>query len=145
MTMLDIDADSLRTLLVDDNVQAKSLTRRILHDIGIRQVFTAKNGVEALSLLGSFEGDAKVDLVLCDWNMPEMDGMELLRQIRTADSDLMFYMITGQSDRSSVSEAKAYGVNGFIKKPFSTDQLSKKIAVATRVVAHRKLQSAASG
>ena len=141
--MLDKNADPLRVLLVDDNVQALQLTKRMLHDLGITQVFTAKNGVEALSLLGSFDGESLVDLVLCDWNMPEMSGMELLQQLRTADQELLFFMVTGQADRASVSEAKAYGVNGFIKKPFSTDQLGNKITVAARVIAHRKEESLA--
>ena len=144
MTMPETLSDPLRILLVEDSIQTLNLTKRMLHDLGITQVFTAKNGVEGLSLLGTFGGEDIVDLVLCDWNMPEMSGMELLRQVRTCDPNLMFYMITGQADRASVAEARAFGVNGFIRKPFSADELGKKLNVASRVIAHRKLDSIAS-
>ncbi|NNE83947.1 MAG: response regulator [Alphaproteobacteria bacterium] len=143
MTMHDKNSDPLRILLIDDSPQSLKLVKRMLHDQGITQVFTAKNGVEGLNLLGSFDGEDIVDLVLCDWNMPEMDGMELLRQIRSADPDLMFIMVTGNADYSSVAEAKAFGVNGFIKKPFSPDELNRKLKVASRVISHRKLEAAA--
>lgn len=144
MTMPETTTDPLRILLIDDSVQTLNLAKRMLHDLGITQVFTAKNGAEGLKLLGTFDGENIVDLVLCDWNMPEMNGMELLRQVRSCDPDLMFYMVTGQADRASVAEAKAFGVNGFIKKPFSADELAKKLNVASRVVAHRKFETMAS-
>jgi len=137
-------SDPLRVLLIEDSVQTLNLMKRMLHDLGITQVFTAKNGVEGLDLLGTFDGEDLIDVVLCDWNMPEMNGMELLRQVRSCDPDLLFYMITGQADRASVAEAKAFGVNGFIRKPFSADELSKKLSVASRVIAHRKLEAAVS-
>jgi two-component system chemotaxis response regulator CheY len=135
--------DPLRILLVDDSPQSLKMTKRMLHDMGITQVFTAQNGLEGLQLLGSFDGENIVDLVLCDWNMPEMDGMELLRQIRTCEPDLLFIMVTGQANYSSVAEAKAFGVNGFIKKPFSLDELRKKLKVSSRIIAHRNPESVA--
>ena len=144
MTMPKTLSEPLRILLVEDCILTLNLTKRMLHDLGITQVFTAQNGVEGLNLLGTSDGEDIVDLVLCDWNMPEMSGMELLRQVRTCDPNLMFYMITGQADRASIAEAKAFGVNGFIRKPFSADELGKKLSVASRVIAHRKLDSIAS-
>lgn len=143
MNMHNSKTDPLRILLVDDSSQSLKMTKRMLHDIGITQVFTAQNGVEALQLLGSFDGENIVDLVLCDWNMPEMDGMELLRQIRTCEPDLLFIMVTGQANYSAVAEAKAFGVNGFIKKPFSLDELRGKLKVASRIITHRNPVSAA--
>ncbi|NKB49013.1 MAG: response regulator [Alphaproteobacteria bacterium] len=143
MTTPNKNPEPLRVLLVDDSPQSLNLVKRMLHDLGSTQIFTAKNGAEALSLIGSFDGDDFIDLVLCDWNMPVMSGMELLRQIRTCDPDLLFYMITGQADRSSIVEAKAHGINGYIKKPFSPDELRKKLIVASRVISHRKLEAAA--
>ncbi len=73
-----------------------------------------------------------------------MNGMELLTQIRTSFPDLLFVMITGQADHSSVAEAKAFGVSGFIKKPFSPDELGKKLDVASRIITHRKLDALVS-
>ncbi len=134
----------LRVLLVEDSFQSLNLAKGMLHDLGVTQVFTAKNGVEALNLLGTFDGEDFIDLVLCDWNMPEMSGMELLQQIRTCDPDLLFIMVTGQADRASVAEAKAFGVNGYIKKPYSSDELRKKLQVASRIIERRKLETASS-
>jgi len=144
MIMPNENSDPLHVLLVEDSAQSMILTKSMLHDLGIRQIFTAKNGVEALALLGTFNSEDFVDVVLCDWNMPEMSGMELLKKIRSADPDLLFIMITGEADRASVVEAKAFGVNGYIRKPFSPDELRKKLDVAARVIAHRKLESASS-
>ncbi len=142
MTTPEKNPDPLRVLLVEDSFQSMNLTKGMLHDLGITQIFTAKNGVEALNLLGTFDGEDFVDVVLCDWNMPEMNGMELLRQVRSCDPDLLFIMITGEADKASVVEAKAFGVNGYIKKPFSSDELRKKLAVAARIITHRALERA---
>lgn len=141
MTTPDDNPDPLRILLVEDSFQSMNLTKGMLNDLGITQVFTAKNGAEGLDLLGTFDGEDFVDLVLCDWNMPVMSGVELLKQIRSCDPDMLFIMITGQADRSSISEAKTFGVNGYIKKPFSVDELRKKLDVAARIINHRKLES----
>ena len=144
MTTPNENPDPLRILLVEDSAQSMNLIKGMLHDLGIRQIFTAKTGVEALNLLGTFDGEEFVDVVLCDRNMPEMSGMELLRQIRSADPDLLFIMITGEADRASVVEAKAFSVNGYIKKPFSSAELQKKLDVVSRIIDHRNPQSAAS-
>ena len=130
--------DNLRVLLVEDSFESMNLTRNMLKDFGITQVFTAKNGFEALELIGTFDGEDFVDVVLCDWNMPRLTGMELLRQIRTCDADLLFLMITGLADYDSVAEAHSCGVTGYIKKPFSADQLKKKLSLVARILAHRR-------
>lgn len=144
MTTNDKNADPLRILLVEDSIESMNLTKRMLIDLGITQIFTAKNGSEAFDLIGSLGGEDFIDLVLCDWHMPVMNGMELLRQIRTSYPDLLFVIITGQADHSSVAEAKAFGVSGFIKKPFSPVELGKKLDVASRIISHRKLDALVS-
>ena len=144
MPMPDKTQDPLRILLIDDSSQFLNLTKGMLKDLGITEVYTAKNGSEALDLIGTYDGEDFVDVILCDWTMPIMSGMDLLKQIRTCEPDLLFYMVTGKAEVSAVREAKAYGVNGFIKKPFSSDELAKKLAVASRVVAHRKLEALVS-
>ncbi len=144
MTKPDKTQDPLRILLIDDSSQFLHLAKGMLKDLGITQVYTARNGSEALDLIGTYDGEDFVDLILCDWTMPLMSGMDLLKQVRTCEPDLLFYMVTGKAEISAVREAKAYGVNGFIKKPFSSDELSKKLSVASRVIAHRKLESMAS-
>jgi len=136
--------DPLRVLLIEDSFESMNLTKGMLHEMGVTQVYTAKNGAEGLDLLSAYDGEDFVDLILCDWNMPVMSGMDLLKQIRTADPDMLFIMITGNANYSSVAEARAYGVTGYIRKPFSSDELRKKLSVASRIVAHRKLEAMAS-
>ncbi len=138
MQQADQQLEDLRILLVEDSFESMNLTRDMLKDFGITQVFTAKNGFEALELLGTFDGEDFVDVVLCDWYMPRLTGMELLKQIRTCDPDLLFFMVTGLADYESVAEARSYGVSGYLEKPFSADQLRKKMHLASRILAHRR-------
>ncbi len=140
--MSDKNQDPLRVLLVEDSFDSMNLTKAMLHDLGVTQIYTAKNGADGLDLLGTFDGEDFVDLVLCDWNMPVMNGIELLRQVRTVDPELLFIMITGRAGYSEVAEARAYNVSGYIKKPFSANELGKKLKVASRIIAHRKLATA---
>ena len=129
-------------LLVEDSFDSMNLTKAMLHDLGVTQIYTAKNGADGLDLLGTFDGEDFVDVVLCDWNMPVMSGLDLLKQVRTVDPDLLFIMITGRATYSEVAEARAYNVNGYIKKPFSANELAKKLNVVSRIIAHRKLATA---
>lgn len=125
----------LRVLVVEDNFESLNLLRGMLADIGVHQVYTAKDGKEALDFMGMCDG--LIDIVLCDWNIPKLTGIGLLKQIRTADPDFPFIMITGSSDVMSMVEAKLSGVTGYIKKPFSQDELGKKLNVIVRMLKHR--------
>jgi two-component system, chemotaxis family, chemotaxis protein CheY len=127
----------MRVLIVEDIFEAMNLLRTMLHDLGITQVFTAKDGKEALDFLGEF--DEEIDLIICDWNMPRMTGLELLRQVRTVDPDTPFLMVTGISDRDSVVTAKSAGVTGYIVKPYSSVQLAKKLTAVKRFIDARKM------
>lgn len=123
--------DELKVLLVEDQIEAKAMIRNMLTELGVNQVFEATNGREALEFMDSaFEF---VNLVMCDWNMPSMSGVELLRQLRTVDGEVPFLMVTGRTDLESVIEAKSSGVTGYIAKPFSPQQLEAKL----RIVMHR--------
>ena len=138
MTQSNITIEDLNILVVDDNFDALALIRGMLQDMGINQIFTAKDGKEALEFLGAADDSDLVNLVLCDWNMPRMTGIELLRQVRTVDPTMPFVMITGSADSQSVREAKFHGVSGYIKKPFSETQLKRKLSAMTRMIAHRQ-------
>jgi CheY-like chemotaxis protein len=133
---VDKDLQSMRILVVDDNTAALQLIKSMLQDLGLPQVFLAKDGKEALDFMGFC--NETTDLVLCDWNMPRMTGLELLKQVRAVNPDLPFLMITGTADLQSVMEAKGSGVTGYIKKPFSADELRKKLNVIARIKAHRR-------
>jgi len=113
-------------LAVEDQSQARKVLRMSLKELGVNQIFTANDGIEALSFLGSC-GDL-VNLIICDWNMPKMSGIELLNQVRSADPDVPFLMITGRADEESVMEAKISQVSGYIAKPYSVKELEKKLS-----------------
>jgi two-component system chemotaxis response regulator CheY len=70
-----------------------------------------------------------IDVVICDWNMPKLSGIDLLRQMRSVYPDVPFLMITGRSDVESVSMAKASGVTAYIRKPFSSGASEVKLRV----------------
>ena len=130
-----VSIDHLRILLVDDSIETLNLIRSMLQEMGINQVFIAKDGREALDFLG--DCDDLIDLVLCDWNMPRLSGIEVLRQLRTVDPDCPFVMITGAADSDSISKAKTAGVTAYVRKPFSTSELAKKLRVIARLIALR--------
>ena len=122
----------LKVLVVEDQKEARSMLRNMLHEMGVTQVFESADGREGLNFMdAAFDF---VDIVLCDWNMPNMSGVEFLRQLRSVDPDMPFLMITGRSDIDSVTEAKASGVTAYIRKPFSAAQLEAKL----RVLCHRR-------
>jgi len=119
--------DDLKVLLVEDQGDARALLRNMLSELGVTQTFEARDGNEALRFMDSaFDF---VNLVICDWNMPKMSGVEFLRQLRTVDPNVPFLMVTGRSDMSSVIEAKSSGVSGYIRKPFSPAQLEAKLRI----------------
>ncbi len=125
--------NDLKILLVDDQNDARAMMRNILSEMGVTQIFEASNGREALRFMDSaFDF---VDLVICDWNMPSMSGVEFLRQLRTVDAGIPFLMITGRSDLDSVVEAKSAGVTGYIRKPFSPAEMEVKLRVIRKKMA----------
>lgn len=117
----------LKVLVVDDQQEVRSMLRSMLAELGITQIFEAADGKEALI----FTDNAMdmIDVVICDWNMPKLSGLELLRQMRSVDPNVPFLMITGRSDIESVSQAKANGVTAYIRKPFSPAHLEIKLRV----------------
>jgi two-component system chemotaxis response regulator CheY len=118
----------MRLLVVDDSTVALRILKVMLVSLSVRQIYTAKDGREAIDFLGS--SDDLVDVVLCDWNMPSISGLEVLRQVRSVDPDLPFVMVTGMADEQAVVEARAAGVTAYIVKPYTQDQLAK---ILTRI------------
>ncbi|MDX1634782.1 MAG: response regulator [Marinobacter sp.] len=117
---------TLKALVVDDASFVRDLVKRTVRQrFPVIEMTEAPNGRKAQSLMsrGSF------DLVLCDWEMPEMSGLELLQWMRGQDSyrQIPFIMITSRGDKSHVIEAVQQGVSEYLGKPFSPEGLSKKI------------------
>jgi two-component system chemotaxis response regulator CheY len=116
-----------RILVVDDQPEMRALIKNMLSDSGITQLFEAADGKEAMNFMDSALDF--VDVVVCDWNMPRLSGVEVLRQLRSVNPEMPFLMVTGRSDIASVAEAKSSGVTAYIRKPFSPAQLEAKLHI----------------
>ncbi len=118
-------ANNLQILIVDDQQSMRELTRHCLKQMGISKIAPAKSGEEALGLLGK----TKFDLIISDWNMDGITGLELLTKIRSNPiiGKLPFIMATGQKEKAQIIAAKEAGANNYIVKPFSTTDLKKRI------------------
>ena len=120
-----ISASSMSVLLVDDQTSIRSILRNTLAQIGFVQIAGVRNGVEALEHLKS----NSVHLIISDFNMPDMDGLELLKAVRSnaRTAKTGFIMLTGQASKELVQQAIAKGVNNFLAKPFTASSLKSRI------------------
>lgn len=118
-------------LVVDDEPFAQKLATTVLRQIGVKNVIAAKSGHEALKILS--EPHQKFDIIVSDWNMPEMTGLNLLMKVRETWPDMPFIMLTGKTTGDFVLAAKEHGVNGYIAKPFAPAQLTAKIAAVLKI------------
>jgi two-component system chemotaxis response regulator CheY len=121
----DILLDDLKTLVVDDSVLARKHIIRVLGNLGITDITTAENGVEAIEKIES----TFFDLVVTDYNMPEMDGEKLTRHIREYSSQrsIPILMVTSEGDSSRLSAVQQAGVSGICDKPFDTISVKRMI------------------
>lgn len=118
-------AAALKVLIVDDQLTMRSLIRASLQQIGIREIIEAPDGEAGLRTAIT----TPVHLIISDFNMPNLDGLGLLRGIRAhgPTSKTAFIMLTGRADRELVQRAVQYGVNNYLVKPFTTAQLKEKL------------------
>jgi two-component system chemotaxis response regulator CheY len=110
----------MRILLVDDSRAMRMIIKRTLRQVGYdaQNVLEAANGIEALEVLKT----EHVDLVLCDWNMPEMNGIELLAELRRQGNQIPFGFITSEGSAEKRQEAADTGAQFLLTKPFSADK-----------------------
>lgn len=121
---MTIDPVTTNILIVDDYKTMLRVIRNLLAQIGFKNVDEATDGTMALELMKH----KKYDLVISDWNMEPMTGLDLLKNVRTVNkSDVPFIMITAESKVENVITAKAAGVNNYIVKPFSAETLKSKM------------------
>jgi two-component system chemotaxis response regulator CheY len=118
--------NDLVALVVDDFSTMRRIVRKILKDLRFREVFEAENGAEALRLLES----TKVDLIVSDWNMPTMTGLELLKRVRAEErlKGLPFMMVTAEAQKENIIEAIQAKVSNYVVKPFSPEVFAEKLA-----------------
>lgn len=118
---------NIKILIVDDFSTMRRIIKNLLRDLGLNNTFEADDGATALPMLES--GDFQ--FVVTDWNMPVMQGIELVRAIRSSPNpklnSLPILMVTAESKREQIIEAAKAGVNGYIVKPFTAATLKEKL------------------
>jgi two-component system chemotaxis response regulator CheY len=115
----------MKILVVDDFSTMRRIIRNLLRELGFNNIFEADDGQSALPKLQS----GGIDLLITDWNMPGMTGIDLLRFVR-ADPNLAqlpVLMVTAEAKRDQIVEAAQAGVNGYVIKPFTAATLQEKI------------------
>ncbi|MBI5428097.1 MAG: response regulator [Nitrospinae bacterium] len=117
----------MRALVIDDSKAIRLILGQILKEIGF-EVCSASNGLEALQQLKSA---GKVDLALVDWNMPEMDGLEFVCEVRKDSqyNDVRLMMVTTETEMSQVVKALEAGANEYVMKPFTKEIIKEKLAL----------------
>ncbi len=113
----------MKVLLVDDSGTMRTIQRRCLNKLGVEDVTEAEDGRQALEFFES----GTFDIVLSDWNMPNMDGLALLKEIRLRNRDIPVVMITTEAERARVVTAIQAGVSDYLVKPFTPDALKEKL------------------
>jgi two-component system, chemotaxis family, chemotaxis protein CheY len=118
---------NIKILIVDDFATMRKIVRNVLKQIGFTNMIEADNGKTALKVLNKED----VDLILCDWNMPEMAGIDLLKTLKSDDSlkGIPFVMVTAEAQKDNIIEAVKAGVRSYIVKPFTAETVSEKLKV----------------
>jgi two-component system chemotaxis response regulator CheY len=119
--------DNITVLIVDDSSVMRKIVERSLRQAGLEigQVLEAGNGLEALAVMNQ----QKANLVLCDINMPAMDGLEFVKQLPSVENarGVPVVMITTEGSEGHVVQALSAGARGYIRKPFTADQVKEHI------------------
>ncbi|MDR3416161.1 MAG: response regulator [Nevskia sp.] len=118
---------------MDDMKSMRAFIRAVLEESGLSEIDEAEDGEGALSLLGK----TRYGLIISDWNMPRMDGITLLRTVRSNETlkTLPVIMLTTEATREQILETKSLGVSGYVRKPFKPEDLA---AAVRRVIAPAK-------
>lgn len=113
----------MKIMLVDDSRTIRNIQKGTLKMLGYDDVVEASDGVEALKI----KAETPPDLMLIDWNMPNMDGITLIRKVRETDKTTPIIMCTTEAEKSRILEAVKAGVNNYVVKPFTAEVLSDRI------------------
>ncbi len=123
---------SVNIMVVDDEEFAQRFVTRILGMLGTGEVLTAENGADALEKLA--ETDVAIDLIICDIEMPEIDGYEFVRKVRYGEvpkyKDVPILILTGKDTDENVQKARFHKIDGFIIKPPNAEDLERKLRKA---------------
>ena len=115
----------MNILIVDDFSTMRRIIKNLLRDLGFNNTSEADDGQTALPMLKS----GKFDFLVTDWNMPGMDGLTLLKTVRSDEElcDMPVLMVTAEAKRDQIVVAAEAGVNGYVVKPFTAATLKEKI------------------
>lgn len=121
---MEINKD-MNILVVDDHESMRRIVKQALNDLGFKNVEMADDGSTALPMLK----EGKFDFLVSDWNMPEMQGIDLLKAVRADGniSKMPVLMITAEAKKEQIIEAAKSGVNDYVIKPFNRETLNTKI------------------
>jgi two-component system, chemotaxis family, chemotaxis protein CheY len=116
---------SMKILIVDDFATMRRIMKNILKQIGFSNIIEADDGTTALEELKK----NAVDLIISDWNMPKMTGLDLLKSVRGSDGlkDVPFLMVTAEAQKQNVIDAVQAGVTNYVVKPFTAEAISEKL------------------
>jgi two-component system, chemotaxis family, chemotaxis protein CheY len=113
----------MKVLLVDDSKTMRNIQKGILSQLGYIDLEEACDGLDAMSKVRAFEPE----LMLVDWNMPNMDGLTFVKKVRASGNTCPIIMVTTEAERTRVVEAIKAGVNNYVVKPFTPDVLQDRI------------------
>jgi len=127
MKYMMLDLSAMRFLLVDDNPNMRMIVRQVLRTLGVRMIEESTNGADALEVLKV----SAVDIIITDWMMQPMDGLEFTQQLRATGSPtpmIPIIMLSGFTEMKRINEARDIGVTEFLAKPISPKKLYDRIA-----------------
>jgi len=119
-----------KVLIAEDQAETAELISQILEDIGIKQIEMASDGREAFDKIR--RAKEPFDFILCDWEMPELNGLEVLEKAKASNTlgDALFWMVTGNTDTDKIKQAAMKGAKDYIAKPVQPDVLEGKLKAA---------------
>jgi two-component system chemotaxis response regulator CheY len=132
----DTSLSELSVLLIDDNESVRALIRQMLRRMSVTSIREADDGASALEIFRA--APMSFDLIICDWNMPVLSGLEVCKQVHAEQPAVPFLLVTGRSDANSVAVAKEAGVSAYIAKPFSPQELKLKISTIVERLNRRR-------
>jgi two-component system chemotaxis response regulator CheY len=117
----------LKILVVDDSSTMRRIIKNTLNRLGYTELFDAEDGAKAWDVLSA---NPEIDVLITDWNMPEMNGLELVQKVRAEERyiDMPIIMVTTEGGKTEVITALKAGVNNYIVKPFTPQVLKEKLA-----------------